>query len=66
MTVQAARKNLTRATLGSPSVYPATRPALRHNRVVDSINSLENFPAPRCPLAPENEEADEEISTPHR
>jgi plasmid stabilization system protein ParE len=33
---------------------------LWYNRVLDAINSLEQFPT-RCPTAPENEEADEEV-----
>jgi plasmid stabilization system protein ParE len=31
-----------------------------YNRVLDAVNSLQQMPA-RCPLAPENEEADEEV-----
>jgi len=31
-----------------------------YNRVLDSINSLEQFPS-RCPIAPENEESNEEV-----
>ncbi len=33
-----------------------------HGRVLDAINSLEQFPS-RCPLAPENEDSEETFAT---
>ena len=45
------------ASLAQPTPQHAP---LWYNRILDSINSLEQFPT-RCPLAPENEESDEEV-----